>query len=135
MTPKERQRIMARIVTTALSERPDLGPMVYRGSCVAGAMNWQVTIDDEPLKVRLDLVNHSPDGFAWGYFGSGPAQLACALLADYYRQRAVRPRDADRWAVEHHQDFKTMFVAQLEKNTPWAITLAEMDEAVRTVLG
>jgi len=26
------------------------------------------------------LHNHSPDGFAWGYQGSGPAQLALAIL-------------------------------------------------------
>ncbi len=26
------------------------------------------------------IVNHSPDGFAWGYSGSGPAQLALAVM-------------------------------------------------------
>jgi hypothetical protein len=35
-----------------------------------------------PLELRLDIVNHSPDGFNWGYKGSGPAQLSLALLAD-----------------------------------------------------
>lgn len=25
------------------------------------------------------VMNHSPDGFAWGYSGSGPAQLALAI--------------------------------------------------------
>ena len=34
------------------------------------------------LNPRYDLVNHSPDGFQWGYGGSGPAQLAIALVAD-----------------------------------------------------
>jgi hypothetical protein len=29
------------------------------------------------------LSNHSPDGFNWGYGGSGPAQLALALLLDH----------------------------------------------------
>lgn len=28
--------------------------------------------------------NHSPDGFQWGYGGSGPAQLAYALVRDNY---------------------------------------------------
>ena len=28
------------------------------------------------------LVNHSPTGFNWGYGGSGPAQLALALLLE-----------------------------------------------------
>jgi hypothetical protein len=26
--------------------------------------------------------NHSPDGFNWGYSGSGPAQLALAILLE-----------------------------------------------------
>jgi hypothetical protein len=31
------------------------------------------------LPPRNDVRNHSPDGFEWGYHGSGPAQLALAL--------------------------------------------------------
>ena len=31
---------------------------------------------------RFDLRMHSPDGFEWGYHGSGPCQLALALVAD-----------------------------------------------------
>ena len=34
------------------------------------------------LRPRLDIRNHSPTGFEWGYGGSGPAQLALALVAD-----------------------------------------------------
>jgi len=37
---------------------------------------------DYPLPQRHDLYNHSPDGFEWGYSGSGPAQLALAICAD-----------------------------------------------------
>lgn len=36
----------------------------------------------EDLDPRLDVRNHSPTGFEWGYAGSGPAQLALALLTD-----------------------------------------------------
>ena len=46
----------------------------------------RVTVDMEPLDPRLDLANHSPTGFEWGYGGSGPAQLALALLADAHRR-------------------------------------------------
>lgn len=35
-----------------------------------------------PLNPRFDLRMHSPDGFNFGYGGSGPSQLALALLAD-----------------------------------------------------
>lgn len=31
-------------------------------------------------KPSQKLFNHSPDGFMWGYGGSGPAQLALAIL-------------------------------------------------------
>ena len=34
------------------------------------------------LDPRFDLRSHSPSGFAWGYGGSGPAQLSLALAAD-----------------------------------------------------
>ncbi len=65
----------------------------------------------EPLQVRLDLVNHSPDGFEWGYGGSGPAQLAIAILAD-----AV----GDSYAVHRYQEFKRDVVQQLEHHD-WLI--------------
>ena len=32
------------------------------------------------LEKSLQVVDHSPDGFQWGYSGSGPAQLAAAIL-------------------------------------------------------
>jgi hypothetical protein len=35
-----------------------------------------------PLDPRHDLQIYGPSGFEWGYGGSGPAQLALALLAD-----------------------------------------------------
>jgi len=31
----------------------------------------------------LHRSRHSPDGFQWGYYGSGPADLALAILWDY----------------------------------------------------
>ena len=38
--------------------------------------------DGKYIKTRLNLMNSSPTGFAWGYGGSGPSQLSLALLAD-----------------------------------------------------
>lgn len=37
-----------------------------------------------PLPLRLEIRSHSPTGFEWGYGGSGPAQLALAILADHF---------------------------------------------------
>ena len=36
---------------------------------------YVVTVDGQALDPRFDLAMHSPTGFAWGYGGSGPAQL------------------------------------------------------------
>ena len=45
----------------------------------------KVYIDGSQLSPKQSqaIVNHSPTGFAWGYSGSGPAQLALALLLKY----------------------------------------------------
>lgn len=50
--------------------------------------------------------NCSPTGFDWGYPGSGPAQLALALLLDAGLPEPI----ADR----HHQAFKWEVVASLD---------------------
>lgn len=36
------------------------------------------------------VVNHSPDGFEWGYGGSGPAQLALAILLEFTDEETAR---------------------------------------------
>ena len=33
-----------------------------------------------PLEPSLEIADHSPDGFNWGYNGSGAAQLALGIL-------------------------------------------------------
>jgi len=42
----------------------------------------QVWLNGEslPLGPSLKLRNHSPTGFSWGYLGSGPSQLALAVM-------------------------------------------------------
>jgi len=37
------------------------------------------------LDPRNDIRNHSPAGFEWGYCGSGPAQLALALVVHHVK--------------------------------------------------
>jgi hypothetical protein len=68
--------------------------------------------------MRLDLMNHSPDGFHCGYGGSGPAQLALALCAHALGD--------DRRALEVYQNFKWKFVSNQEPQRAWSITRAEI---------
>lgn len=69
-----------------------------------------VTVDGELLAPRLDLYNHSPTGFSWGFGGSGPAQLALAILADYL---------GDGAALKLYQSFKWQVVTQMKEE--WAL--------------
>jgi hypothetical protein len=78
----------------------------------------EVTVDNRPLDPRLDLWNHSPTGFEWGYGGSGPAQLALALLADHMTD--------EEQAVSLHQDFKRVVVARLPYRG-WELTGSQMN--------
>lgn len=76
-----------------------------------------------PLRWRLDLRNHSPTGFCWGYGGSGPAQLALALLADALHNNARAER--------LHQYFKWRRIATLPREQEWRMTLDEVLAIVR----
>jgi hypothetical protein len=67
----------------------------------------------EPLSLRLDIWNHSPTGFEWGYGGSGPAQLALAILCDALGD--------DEQAVDLHQSFKWAIIARLP-HYEWRMT-------------
>ena len=44
----------------------------------------EVTVDGDPLDSRIDLRELSQNGFEWGYVGSGPYQLALAILAHHF---------------------------------------------------
>jgi hypothetical protein len=69
------------------------------------------------LAPRNDLDNHSPDGFEWGYAGSGPAQLALAILADALGD--------DQRAIRLHQPFKAHFVQNFPKES-WEMQASDV---------
>jgi Family of unknown function (DUF6166) len=71
-----------------------------------------------PLNPRFDLENKSPTGFAWGYGGSGPAQLALALLADTLGD--------DERALRLYQAFKFRVIARLPMGRAWTLTQSEI---------
>lgn len=70
-----------------------------------------VTVNNRPLPLKpsLHVYNHSPTGFEWGYGGSGPAQLALAILLDF-------TGDEDLAATLYHT-FKWEKVAHFNRDT------------------
>ena len=82
--------------------RPD--PVVYIDNA---PLNWEAT---------LELCDHSPDGPNWGYAGSGPSQLALAVLCVV--------ADSE-FALRHYQQFKRDFIEPI-KDTFWVISAGDV---------
>ena len=75
---------------------------------------------------RQDLRNHSPSGFAWGYEGSGPSQLALAILCDYL--------GSDALALSHYQEFKRRVIAAIPlENETWAVSGETIENALEAI--
>jgi hypothetical protein len=94
----------------------------YRGIRIGDGAT--VTVNSQPLNPRHDLRNHSPNGFEWGYSGSGPAQLALAILADHLGD--------DERAQAVYQDFKFAVVAGLSGDE-WMMNSQQIDEALKRI--
>ena len=65
-----------------------------------------VSSEDLDPKPSQEIINHSPNGFNWGYSGSGPAQLALGLLLDITQDRDV--------AKFLYHTFKNEVIAKIE---------------------
>jgi hypothetical protein len=92
---------------------------------------WVVTVRyqrgqamvERRIPLRLDLCNHSPDGFAWGYQGSGPAQLALSLLS---------MASIDVVALDYHTQFTAEVTARWSSQTEWSITLLDLRDWIKS---
>lgn len=92
-------------------------PIIFTGS-------RNKELQGELLDPRYDLVNHSPDGFEWGYSGSGPAQLALAILAEVLGD--------DREALMVYQFFKAEVIASIKEND-WSMTSKDVWQWYRPI--
>ena len=79
------------------------------------------TANAKPLNPRRALPNHSPTGFEWGYGGSGPAQLALAILAEHLGE--------DHAALRLYQDFKWVCIVQI-RDANWSLSSEEIDNCL-----
>lgn len=65
------------------------------------------------LDPRFDIRKHSPDGFAWGYGGSGPAQLALALVAFICESNGLNIEDDISDFPRMYQSLKADVIADI----------------------
>ena len=78
-----------------------------------------------PLDPRLDLRNHSPTGFAWGYAGSGPAQFALAILCHALGD--------DARALRLYQRFKAAAIQPFSQHDRFEMSAARVREIVEKI--
>lgn len=78
----------------------------------------------ESTKPLTHINYHSPDGFEWGYGGSGPADLALAILVNFLEEdpEEVLPyakagKGGRSAAVLAHQQFKDQFIVGLPRSS------------------
>jgi uncharacterized protein DUF6166 len=94
-------------------ERGPKGLLVYVVESGAGGTKIR------PLSPRIDLVKHTPTGgFECGFKGSGPSQLALALLADHL---------GDDEALELHLAFRDRVILELPRDRGWSLTKGYID--------
>ena len=76
-----------------------------------------------PLEPSLEIADHSPDGFNWGYDGSGSGQLALGILYEVTGNAEL--------ARNCHQMFKWDHVSRGGER--WEIAEREVREWLRAV--
>lgn len=81
-----------------------------------------------PLDPRYDLRNHSPAGFNWGYGGSGPAQLALALVADASGDDALALKVYQRFKFEIVGGMADQWMLEAGNIADFAKTLTHLPE-------
>lgn len=90
--------------------------MLYTGKR-EGALTTILAGEDRLPKAR-ELFDHSA-AFEWGYLGSGPAQLALALLYHHTGNRTL--------ALTYHQQFKQQVVSRFPVEG-WSISGEEIQD-------
>lgn len=139
ITEEERRQMQADEAETELERREWEqrmgGYKVYR--LANGEPKLHAQADGKPL---THVAMHSPTGFEVGYPGSGPADLALAILIHHFRAPTDRveyhrprwqmdPRARKAWCL--HQIFKRHFVAVAPREG-FSLTSREIADWLRT---
>lgn len=112
-----------------MTDDPFFGPLPfrrveYRGSRRGDGTAEVVVVADGVSRRLKRLVHHSPTGLEWGYAGSGPADLARSLLADFL--------GFDPHPVVYQQ-FKWLIIARLPSEASWTLDPAKLREVLRMI--
>ncbi len=88
--------------------------ITYTGIRVGHVVSVVVTTPEGSKSLR-HISRHSPDGFQWGYGGSGPSDLALSIMVDFFEKQGLS-MFALKNAGTCYQDFKWEFIAGVQEN-------------------
>lgn len=92
---------------------------IAREHVLGSPVSQKVYVTESGEKRELEHhVLHSPDGFAWGYHGSGPAELARCILWDFLGHAPHRAL---------YQKFKVDYVAIFPSEQDWILSEEAID--------
>ena len=78
---------------------------IFRGKRVEDIRLVEVVVGERvvllSLKQSLQIAEHSPEGFNWGYEGSGPAQLALGILYEVTGNVALSKEYYPLFKIDH----------------------------------
>lgn len=122
----------AQIEKVRFSRNPDRSPIVELMFPAAPAGKREEDYTDNELLTGLDVgkllrhryQRHSPDGFEFGYGGSGPAECALNLLAEFIGVKNATERGL-------YQNFKFAFVGSVDQDQGGEIPAERIREWVR----
>lgn len=145
--PNPTGTISGRVQTTEpnMAEAPKISTLfaapkgnTYKGKVVKYEGIVTITLpsgSEQDLPLYLAVANHSPTGFAWGYQGSGPTQLALALCL--HALSSNEESNKSNWAPTLdqptinraqlvYQEFKRRKIANIDIDSSWEMTQEEI---------
>jgi len=88
---------------------------------------WLDGNKSHPLETYYPECGHSPDGFEWGYYGSGPSQLAYAMLKKWLiENKGYSDEDASLLSFNNYQNFKFDFTSRFSPE--WALSADKIND-------
>lgn len=98
----------------------------YQGFVKKENERYLVFCNGEKLNYHTEIVSHSPTGFSWGYPGSGPSQLALALMVNEFG------KDIEQHPVSY-QDLKNELIVCLDSEQDFTITSKDIKRSVTII--
>lgn len=115
------------LISTATNRHPATisTDVIYTGKRTRTGVSVKANGEKLSPRQSLKIVNHSPSGFEWGYCGSGPSQLALALLLDATGDQSQALNFYQRFKADHVSSWGDVWEISRAKILEWILDTTE----------